>query len=135
MNTNLLKNIKGYWKYQQTVYSIRTKKITNYKNLIKIKDLNLANQNIYKIEYKNLESLLSIIYAEDKIIINKDCTKIIYRIINNKSGKTKIFYDNKKIQFEEVFYSINVNFFLVIGIFKYYNKYIYTSVTSFIKVL
>ena len=135
MKINLLNNIKGHWKYQKTLYNINTKTITNYKHVIKIIDLNLENKNRYKIEYKNLQYVLNINYAEDTLKIDKNNINNIYHIKSSQQEKTKIFYDSMQIQFEEIFHRINANFFLVIGIFKQYNKCIYISFTSFIKIL
>ena len=135
MKINLLSKIQGSWKYQQTVYSIKTKKNTNYNNSINIISLNIEHQNIYKVEYNNLQYLLKIVYDSNNIKIDKNNMQFIYKLKINQQKKTKLLYSSAKVKFEEIVYIINMNFFLVIGILKEYNKCIYISVTSFIKIL
>nr|YP_010865292.1 hypothetical protein QQR83_pgp082 [Campylaephora boydenii]WGT74155.1 hypothetical protein [Campylaephora boydenii] len=135
MNINLLHDIEGTWKYQQTIYSIKTKRITNNKNSINIVSLNLEKKDIYRIDYNNVQYLFKIIDDKNSIRIDKNNKQRIYELKINQQEKTKFLYNNKKVKFEEIFHIINTNFFLVIGILKQYNKCLYISVTSFIKIL
>lgn len=129
---NLLKQLEGQWKYQQTVYNIKRKKITSYKNFINIDSLNIPNIN-----YDNSQSDINIIINNQSKQINKKChnNNYIYQVEKSGEVNIKISYMNKNILFKEIIRKINKNFFFVIGIMKYYNKYTYISVASYIKIL
>nr|YP_009296986.1 hypothetical protein Ceram_053 [Ceramium japonicum]AOM66329.1 hypothetical protein Ceram_053 [Ceramium japonicum] len=131
MNTSLLNRIEGNWKYQQTLYNIKTKKIHNYKNFI-----NIDNKEIYQIRYNTLKESIYIFNETDQIINKKyDNNKFIYKFQKNEKNTIKVIYINNAIIFEEVLYIISTNFFLVIGFLKQHDKYLYISISSYIKIL
>ena len=135
MKPNLLDKLEGNWKYQKTLYSVKIKKNINQKDCINILKLNLENKNIYKINYNYPQYLVNIVYDGNNVQIEKNNTDFIYTLKIKQPEKMTLSYHNSKVNFEEFFYMINVNFFIVISILKQYNKCIYISFTSFIKIL
>lgn len=136
MKLNLLDNIKGGWKYQKTIYDLNKKTINNYKQCI---DISMIDTNpILTLNQKILVN--HEVYSTMKLnnnILNKDYSfhNILYNINSKSINQLNVTYKIKNIKFQEKIYTINSNFFIVIGIIKKCNKYLGISFTSFIKIV
>nr|WCH54715.1 hypothetical protein [Hypnea edeniana] len=142
---NLINYLEGKWICNQTIYSLKSKKIYNYKFTAEIPSLDSLNcnhvQNIACItKIKNQYTIYQYIYPyllnNQKGFIHKtkNKNKKKYIFIFNSSKVLKITKSMNNIKYIEYTYFIAKNFKLSFGVMKINHKYQSICFTSDIKI-
>nr|YP_010902860.1 hypothetical protein REP59_pgp120 [Hypnea flava]WCH54914.1 hypothetical protein [Hypnea flava] len=142
---SLTNYLEGQWVCNQTIYSLKTKKIYNHKFTTEIPSLESLNyshlQNIVCItKIKNQYTIYQYMYPyllnNQEGFINKIENKKIqkYIFVLNSSKILKITNCMNNIKYTEYIYFIDENFKLSFGLMKMNNKYKSISFTSDIKI-
>nr|WCH55312.1 hypothetical protein [Hypnea brasiliensis] len=142
---NLINYLEGKWISHQTIYTLTSKKIYNYKFTTKIPSINSFNYNnlkniAYITKIQNQYTIYQYIYPsllnhQQGIInktINQKTRKYIFLFKSNKI--VKIINSINNIQYIEYIYFIDENFKLSFGVMKINNKYQSICFTSDIKI-
>nr|YP_010902461.1 hypothetical protein REP52_pgp121 [Hypnea nidifica]WCH54316.1 hypothetical protein [Hypnea nidifica] len=142
---NLINYLQGKWISNQTIYSLKTKKIYNHQFTTDIKSLSsLTSNNSKNIAYitkiQNRDIIYQYIYAhlpnDNQGFINKTENKKTqqYIFIFNSNKVLKITNSRNNIKYIEYIYFIDKNFKFSFGVMKINNKYHSISFTSNIKI-
>ncbi len=129
-------NLLGEWILTKNIYIINTKKVSLYKESVKIFNEKIDKiNNQYIITNNNLYNKKDnfIRVSENSILKDFNLYKNTYinKYINQEQLKIQVAYDN--IQYEENIYSINQNLKISIGILLKKNKYKCIIFCSYIK--
>lgn len=139
-------NLDGNWVSQKNIYFVNSKIQYQYKEIINLinnsNNLHVVNTllyqyDLYTLSKKNQKKIIYTslyIYKKNIIkMINKLIKNYNISLISNNLLKVQIKLDKKYFIYDEYIYSINSNFKISIGLLKKSNKYVSTTLTSYIK--
>nr|YP_009391838.1 hypothetical protein [Acrosorium ciliolatum]ARW59982.1 hypothetical protein [Acrosorium ciliolatum] len=143
---NFFENLQGKWISQKNIYFVNSKVQYQYKEIINI--INNTNNidiikkllyqyDIFVLSKKNKSNIIyNNLYIYDQNII-KNLNKLIENytidLISNNLLKIQLKLNSKDFIYYEYIYYIHPNLRISIGLLKKYNKYVSTTLTSYIK--